>query len=252
MALRRHEKKVAATWDSIWRDSNSNPQHWSSLSQLIWEVLTKELHKIDGNKLLEAGSGTGKMSLKIAQRGCEVFLIDTSPNALKLSKKLSFQSGVNAHFVAGSIFNLPFQTGAFHVVWNAGVLEHYSAFQQKVALKETRRVCHEDGLFVSLNPCRKALIYRMGKWLSRKMQRWRIGYEEPLNSLLNEVSNDWAKTKEYSVGFLEQFDHLAWIPLLGRMSMFVKRFFAKRFWKLNYLPGYLLVSIAFPSLSIKE
>ncbi len=235
------EKLVEETWDRIW--GKEKIPEWDSLSQLILEVLKKEIGSPKNKKILEAGSGSGRISLRLAQEGAKVTLLDASPHAIKLSKKIFKKAKVPAKFLQASIFDMPFANESFDIVWNAGVLEHYNEREQQKILKEMLRICRKDGLIITLNPYRWAIFYRIGKWCLERSGKWTAGYERPIRSLKKMVDETRAKlTHEYSVGFLEQFTFLLANPKLKR---FERRFLLIRdkCWKLNYLPGYLLVTI---------
>ena len=65
--------KQKQIWDAIW--SGDVSYEWDSLSGLIFNVIEKEAKDINGLNILEAGSGTGRISMRLAQRGANVTLL---------------------------------------------------------------------------------------------------------------------------------------------------------------------------------
>ena len=55
---------------------------------------------------------------------------------LSFRKNLPPIKKIDAHFIIGSIFALPFRVSSLHVVWNAGVLEHFKHREQQLAISE--------------------------------------------------------------------------------------------------------------------
>jgi len=73
-------KETVATWNSIWRKMKNQISQWDDLSQLIYEILQEEIGDITNKHLLEAGSGTGTISLKLSSMGAKVALLDATPS----------------------------------------------------------------------------------------------------------------------------------------------------------------------------
>ena len=76
MMLDKQQKEV---WDALW--SRQVSYAWDPLSQTVYEFLTPYVLSLQGTKILEAGSGTGKISLRLAEGGAAVTLVDYSSQA---------------------------------------------------------------------------------------------------------------------------------------------------------------------------
>jgi len=90
--------------------------------------------------VLEAGSGTGRISLGLATKGNFCTLADFSKSAIHLSVKISKKLRVYALFIVCDIINMPFEEEVFDLVWNAGALEHYKERSRFLVLTEMLRV----------------------------------------------------------------------------------------------------------------
>ena len=233
--------KPEAVWDKFWQEIENLPP-WDSLSQLIYEILIKEIGPVNRQTILEAGSGTGRISHRLALDGAKLTLLDTSAKALEISRVLFEKTKLEAEFASGSIFEIPLPDNSFQIVWNAGVLEHFLEDKQTLALSEMARVCQKGGLIITINPYFGSLPYRFGKWYAEKTGAWNFGYEQPIKSLALIKVNGLILIKEYSAGFWEQFHFLVYLKHLHCVANLAE-LGKKKFRTFNHWPGYLLVSV---------
>ena len=167
------------------------PSRIFSKQRLLTKMLENEIAAVHGQlvglKILEPGSGTGVISTHLSYRGAEVYLLDISENALKLSKKIPGY-GNNRKLIHASMFEIPFANETFDVVWNEGVLEHFSEEQQVAALREYSRVLKSSGLMVLVVPKEGSPFYQAGAKRAREAGIWHYGYEKPMSTLKNMVT----------------------------------------------------------------
>ncbi len=168
-------------WDQYW-ESHGGVQSWDFCSYLVWSVLKKEIGDIEGKSFAECGSGTGRISLRLIREGGKGILLDQSSNALSIGKRIFSLEKVEGKFVRGTILAIPFKDEVCDIVWNSGVLEHFSEEEQIKCLKEMSRICKKEGIVIVLCPHR-SIFHRLGKALLEKLNRWPYGYEEPVASL---------------------------------------------------------------------
>lgn len=166
-------------WEKTLGKENQLPL-WNYEYELTYSILTGENVISRGKTCLEAGSGTGRMSLRIARDGAKPILFDVSKKAIEFSKRLFILKNVEADFVVGSILNLPFRPSCLDIVWSAGVLEHFTPEKQQMIVHESLRVLRQKGKFIAIVPNRRALFYNFFRILSQKVKAWPFGYEEPL------------------------------------------------------------------------
>ena len=259
--------KTKKVWDKVWQTKDI--PEWDYLSQIILEILLQEGGCIAEKRVLEAGSGSGRISSKLAALGAEVTLLDISSNALKLAQKMYAKNQLPGNFVMASIFEMPLIAGYFDIVWNAGVIEHYLAQEQVDILKEIGRVVNKKGTIITLNPYAKSTLHSIGKAIIERLVEYPFGREIPVISL-----EDWALksnlnlTKaEYSVGFIllfiGAFKRLSLLPggiIFGPILRVLNKLFCRlhesSFGRLvssidlrlsELFGGYLLVSVLIPS-----
>ena len=193
--------QIADEWKAYWQGQTHMPA-WDYTSQIVLEVLRASIGSITDTAVLETGCGTGRISLALARAGARVSCIDISPEAAALAKRLFGEAGVPIQVSVASLFELPFPSGRFDVVWNAGVLEHFSEPERADALRELLRVVKPGGLVITLNPYRFAGLYRLGKWLAERAGKWPYGHEDPVATLTAASAGlPCRASKEYSTGF---------------------------------------------------
>lgn len=196
------EGEVAKTWEGIWK--KGIVEEWGTLHQLTFEILVNEVDSFKNKKILEAGSGTGRISLRLAENGAKVSLLDVSKSAIEISRRIFREHNMDAEFTAASIFRMPFKDDTFTIVWNQGVLEHFSREKQIKALMEMRRVVKKGGLIITINPYSRSIFYRIGKWVAKRRGIWEYGYEKPIRTLRKHFEIAKLRYKrEYTYGFSE-------------------------------------------------
>jgi GT2 family glycosyltransferase len=130
-----------------------------------------------GSKTIEAGCGAGWQSMALARTGkFQVSLLDFSQEALVYARKLFEREQVAATFLEGDVFT----PGApdYDLVFNAGVLEHYTfdeqvAFLQGMASRSRKYV-------LALVPNRLCYWYWLWRTHEVSAGKWPYGKEVPL------------------------------------------------------------------------
>jgi ubiquinone/menaquinone biosynthesis C-methylase UbiE len=215
--------------------------------ELAWRLVRKEIGKSGGLRILEAGCGTGELSLRLARLGNSMILIDTSRSALECARKAS-QGNAQATLVQASLFNLPFKPGVFDRTFNVGVLDHFSAEGRREALGEMLRVLRGDGCAVVLTNDARSFIHPIAMRHAIKKGRWPFGFKDALTSLRNELNlPPDLIAREYTRGFISQFEFLHYFLPENRTirKIFSRVFFAVTlpFSFLNRLPGQYVVTV---------
>ncbi|WP_438350061.1 class I SAM-dependent methyltransferase [Paenibacillus sp. FA6] len=230
-------------WDKLW--SHKVSYRWDSLSQVIYDTIRKWINPIQNLNILEAGSGTGKISLRLAAEGAQVTLVDYSAKALDNSREAFGHENCQGTFILSDIRNIQVTDNKYDLTWNAGVLEHFT-FEEKVnILKEMDRITKPGGIILILTPFAKCLPYRVGKAYAEKQGVWMYGVEEPVTTLVNEFeSSGIPLLSETDIGFVNSLDFLDFIP----QSDIIKQSIIQWYQELsaedqNFFPGYLLVSV---------
>jgi glycosyltransferase involved in cell wall biosynthesis/2-polyprenyl-3-methyl-5-hydroxy-6-metoxy-1,4-benzoquinol methylase len=134
----------------------------------------------DGGRVLEAGCGAGGQSLALARRGgFQVSLMDFSPAALRCAEQLFQRHGAAAELIHEDVF-APGEP-RWDLVFNSGVLEHYSFDQQAAFL---RGMAGRSRKFVlALVPNRMCYWYWLWRGQLSARGNWPYGKETPMTDL---------------------------------------------------------------------
>lgn len=113
------------------------------IRRIEWRSMLEWLNPKRNERILDVACGGGILSLKIAERGCNVHGIDTSENAIKNAKNRAERENISCEFEVGNVECLPYQDKCFDKVVCSSSLEH---FRDDVnALKEMHRVLKSNG-----------------------------------------------------------------------------------------------------------
>ncbi|MFA0778100.1 MAG: hypothetical protein PVTTEEND_001814 [Candidatus Fervidibacter sp.] len=233
-------EKAQRFWKRFWQKEQGWGE-WDEVSQVQYDALKTLFPKPHSLRVLEAGSGTGRVSLRLAKEGAQVTLLDLSEEALHLSRRLMTAWGVSATTIVGSLFALPFKDNQFTLVWNGGVLEHYDEAEQRQMLSEMVRVSSQ--WIVVMVPNRRALFYRWAKRYLEWRGKWSFGKECPLETLTHLVPENALLVREFEVGHeitLRWLRSFHFLPRPLRRPETVPSFYR---WLLQRVHGYLLVAL---------
>jgi ubiquinone/menaquinone biosynthesis C-methylase UbiE len=165
-------------------------------------------HTVPGSKVLEIGSGSGVTSLSLSIRGRVCTALDYSEPSLELVRRAAERLGCSVRTVFGdATAELGFDDDEFDVVFQAGLLEHFSKDERISMLKLWRRFSKK---MVSIIPNAASLAYRVGKARMERNGTWAYGLEMPQYSLCDDFQRaGFMVTEEYSVGETHGLEFLA-------------------------------------------
>ena len=138
----------------VWEKEYRNPKlvSKSNVPQLDFKHFIKWLRKsekfaLPGLAVLDLGSGTGKNSLFLAERGCEVIGMEISSTAIDLAKRKAEELKVsNLQFLQASIGSeFPFANNSFDLLLDVVSSNSLSQSERKVYIKECERVLKPGG-----------------------------------------------------------------------------------------------------------
>jgi SAM-dependent methyltransferase len=215
MAVPPQDEHDPAIWRRVWDDPIEDYE-WDYLGQVILDTLLEEAGSPAGRRYIEVGSGSGRISARLAALGAETTLLDYQERALALSRTMAEGQGIHhAAYLHGSMFDIPAEEESFDVVWNAGVIEHYPFPRQVTALAQMRRVLKCNGVLVTLNPYAGSLLHSLGKWLITRFIEYPFGDEVPIATCAGMAQGaHLALDKEYSVGFV-----VLWVGAVKRLML---------------------------------
>jgi ubiquinone/menaquinone biosynthesis C-methylase UbiE len=137
------KEKVQVTgsksWGHFYADSGSQKyydDHVAIHREFLDEALAQK-----PRRLLEAGCGSGIMSVYFSKQRIACTAVDRDAEVLAKARESAAKLGGGAvKFMQGDIFRLGFSDGAFDAVFSQGVLEHFDDEMIRKAAKESLRV----------------------------------------------------------------------------------------------------------------
>jgi len=121
-----------------------NWEKFHVIRRIEWETIGSWLAPAKGEKILDAGCGTGYFSRLLCLKGCLVHGIDLSVNAIKNASK--YNKEPSAFFSRGDALELPYSTSAFDKAVSVCCLEHFT--DDEKALQELNRILIDNGRLV--------------------------------------------------------------------------------------------------------
>lgn len=126
----------------------------------------------DRSWVLEAGCGSGAVSLALAHRGRRVVGLDISPRVLanlrRNRERLRGESGADFFVLPlrGDLERLPFADGVFAAATNEGVVEHWlDPRARRAVLVEMARVVKPGGMVAVYVPNGRHPLVRWWEWM---------------------------------------------------------------------------------------
>ena len=238
---------------------NLSPQEWSQvlLTQADPEAVAAELRAgkflpwvenlIDltagARDVLDLGSGKGENSAMLALSGKKTTLLDWSEENLEFAKRLYKTMGIAGNFKQADMTQrLPFEDGAFDVVFSCGVFEYFRDKEIVRILKEAFRVARKR--VIILVPNAACVSYRFGKWYMETKRKWPWGGERPFYSFKGYFrSAGSGPVREFSVAARHGLDFLTMPCGRELKSILIRGFRLKSHSKPAFLrQGYLVLT----------
>lgn len=172
---------VTEVWQAYWdahRDSVVAPP-----PAFLLEALSREVVPRAGLHVLEAGSGTGGLSLALAERGCHVTVVDIVQRCVRDALRAAASSAFPMAGAVADLFQLPFADASFDVVFNSGVMEHFQPELLQRGIVELARVLRPGGRLVVIVPSARGRFYVAGKAQLEAAGKWDYGQEFPQETL---------------------------------------------------------------------
>lgn len=127
--------RFAASYDS-------NEKYWDSFEK---KYLNTYIESAERKKVLDAGAGTGRLSVKLAKAGAQVTALDFSEEMLeKLRKK---DSSITC--IEGDMEDMPLPDDTFDLVFSSLAMVHLKKITP--FLDECYRVLKDDGKLILVN-----------------------------------------------------------------------------------------------------
>jgi ubiquinone/menaquinone biosynthesis C-methylase UbiE len=134
-----------------------------------------------GRSFCEVGSGSGTASASLARMGARITLVDISPKSLAFARRHFEAEKLPAQYAIQDGLRLGFRDGSFDVVWNGGVIEHFTDEGKVALIQEMYRVTKPGGILLIQVPNAHDFPFRLGKWIAERRGKWIFGYEDDLS-----------------------------------------------------------------------
>ena len=174
-----------------------------------------------GERVLEIGSGTGEISLQLAQAGRVVSTLDVSADSLTFISECAHELGVKVStYQVDATGPLPFPDDAFDCTWSSGLLEHFTSEERRTMLREWSRITL--GRVITLVPNASSLAYRIGKKDQELRGIWPYGLEMPILTMRADfeaagikVINEFSVAPRHALTFIHEDNPLRrWLSAL--------------------------------------
>ena len=137
----------------VWEKEYRNPQLVSNSDepQLDFKHFVKWLRKtqhvdLEGLRVLDLGSGTGKNSLFLAERGSIVVGMELSKTALGLAQQRAHERQLDAEFILGDIGQkFPLENNSVDLIIDVVSSNSLNAKERATYIKEVKRVLKREG-----------------------------------------------------------------------------------------------------------
>lgn len=161
-------------YEDFWAKYFKYYDHLNHLPSYV-ELLTsicQELRPKPGSLVLDIGSGTGNLAVRLKSMGCRVVALDFCPDALARHRAKRDGSWL---VLADLTRGLPFKDNTFGAIVSNNVLYTLPAEEQTRLTKELHRILRPYGRIVLANPragWRPLAIYRRSISLSVEAEGW--------------------------------------------------------------------------------
>lgn len=186
-------------------------------------------------RIVEVGCETAVTTLLLADAS-EKTAIDINLRAISLVNAAAAQLNKKVNTLVCDMFSMPFRDAEFDIVFNAGVIEHFSTEERARALSEYSRVMKDDGLMIIAFPNHYCPPYRFAYLTMRLLGVWRFPSEFKIYDLGEEARRCGLRVSErltLSRGTI--FNWLNFLPPARALFRLLDRFF--------HYEGYLTVVI---------
>jgi SAM-dependent methyltransferase len=152
---------AGTTRDSVW------------IYQAIEDAMVDLATEVPSGRVLDVACGTGKVSMRIAERGCRSIGAEASMEMIGLGRWVQPQS--RAEMVRSIAEDLPFLSDSFDRVVCQGSLDHF--VDPYAFMRESARIIRPDGRVVIALANFESVSCRLGRTVDRV--KWKLGRPRP-------------------------------------------------------------------------
>ena len=146
MVMYMNEKNLIDYYNKFNEDKRLTRRHGIVEYQTTMKYISQYISKIKKPKVIDIGAGTGKYSIALAERGCNVVAVDLiKHNLMTLKTKTD-----KVKTILGNAINLHmFEDNTFDLVLLFGPMYHLITEEEKIrAIKEAKRITKKGGIIL--------------------------------------------------------------------------------------------------------
>ena len=179
---RLQKKDLVQVWDTVSADYQEST-YWNLMeNHANLEVLLSYLGDPRGKRVIEIGCGSGFSTLALAKRGAECALLDISPVALANAASAFERAGIpKPSCFQEDALHSSLPDGAYDLVWNGGVIEHFFDEGKALMIREMVRICAPGGVVVILVPNRLCWQLQLREAWQKMRKTWKYGFEDDMS-----------------------------------------------------------------------
>ena len=241
-----------SSWEPIWNTKLTQSvsvynfgrklAEYGDLQRLVFDVLQANCPSLNENTvILEVGCGSGPVAEMLRSYSSQVFGVDLSLSALKLT---------NQRGVIGAVADareLPFKENHFNLVYSTGMIDLLDDTDAAFAIREIVRVTAPGNRIVIITAWSGCFFHESIKKFLMKRGSWRYGPKRTFKTLKHLLPENAVLHEEKSIGAIFQFRFISYLfencSILRKVYHLLFLLASVVLRPLNRLPGALLVSI---------
>jgi len=181
-------------WESTYRKKGDIKTWISNIVKDSVGLLKKKGVK----KILEVGFGTGTDTLFLAENGFDVYGIDISETAKKITEKKAMEKKLKVHLKVADMRAIPFADASFDAVVSVYTLPHNTLVGLRKTFSELKRVLKPKGMLIATLVSTKDTRYGAGKMVEPNTF---LILDDPDESDVSHHFSDEKETRELLAGF---------------------------------------------------
>lgn len=151
----KEQERTASTfgfeWNAFWKGLFDKGDvfglSFSDTRQYFLSSTGLSPEDLDGLKILDAGTGSGRIPVSLQSSNCAVYAVDIHESLRLVADR--FRNTDKAYFFKADLFSLPFRDSFFDVAWSSGVI-HHTPDPARAFASIAKKVCRGGRLFVSV------------------------------------------------------------------------------------------------------
>jgi 2-polyprenyl-6-hydroxyphenyl methylase/3-demethylubiquinone-9 3-methyltransferase len=178
------ERTDSVYWENYWKDVKLpiNIDLKKDEYSRILNALFKSYLRPPNRKFLEIGCGSSKWLIHFYQNfGYEVYGIDYSKAACKISMENMRMMGVPGKVFCADLFTLPFQDATFDVIFSGGLIEHFN--DPPVILRKMADLLAPGGYLITSIPNIESIYWKIQKLIDKEV--YQTHFKIPIDMLEN-------------------------------------------------------------------